>query len=138
MQDWTIGDYLDRLAARHPTPASSAVAALNLAQASALLAMVARIRDVPGVVARTDELRDAALELAEADARARGKRHPQAVRVLGRAWLRVIWACWHTNTPTTRPDTAPNNASPPPDLTQETQALPRPRSLRRPPSPTTT
>jgi transposase len=33
------------------------------------------------------------------DARARGKRHPQAVRVLGRAWLRVIWACWHTNTP---------------------------------------
>ena len=70
MQDWTIGDYLDRLAARHPTPASSAVAALNLAQAAALLAMVARLRDVPGVVARTDELRDAALELAEADARA--------------------------------------------------------------------
>jgi Transposase IS116/IS110/IS902 family len=33
-----------------------------------------------------------------ADARARGKRHPQAVRVLGRAWLRVIWVCWHTNT----------------------------------------
>jgi transposase len=32
-----------------------------------------------------------------ANARARGKRHPQAVRVLGRAWLRVIWACWHTN-----------------------------------------
>ena len=70
MQDWTIGDYLDRLAARHPTPASSAVAALNLAQAAALLAMVARIRDVPGVIARTDELRDAALDLAEADARA--------------------------------------------------------------------
>ena len=34
-----------------------------------------------------------------ADARARGKRHPQAIRILGRAWLRVIWACWHTNTP---------------------------------------
>ena len=34
-----------------------------------------------------------------ADARARGKRHPQAVRILMRAWLRVIWACWHTNTP---------------------------------------
>jgi transposase len=34
-----------------------------------------------------------------ANARARGKRHPQAIRVLGRAWLRVIWACWHTNTP---------------------------------------
>jgi transposase len=34
-----------------------------------------------------------------ADARGRGKRHPQAVRILGRAWLRVMWACWHTNTP---------------------------------------
>lgn len=33
-----------------------------------------------------------------ADARARGKRHPHAIRILMRAWLRVIWACWHTNT----------------------------------------
>ena len=33
-----------------------------------------------------------------ADARARGKRHPHAIRILARAWLRVIWACWHTNT----------------------------------------
>jgi transposase len=33
------------------------------------------------------------------DARARGCRHPHAVRILARAWLRVIWACWHTNTP---------------------------------------
>lgn len=32
-------------------------------------------------------------------ARARGKRHPQAVRILMRAWLRVIWACWQTGTP---------------------------------------
>jgi transposase len=34
-----------------------------------------------------------------ADARARGKRNPHAVRIVARAWLRVIWACWHTNTP---------------------------------------
>ncbi len=33
-----------------------------------------------------------------ADARARGKRHPHAVRILMRAWLRVIWVCWHTDT----------------------------------------
>jgi transposase len=32
------------------------------------------------------------------DARARGKRHPHAVRILARAWLRVIWACWRTET----------------------------------------
>jgi Transposase/Transposase IS116/IS110/IS902 family len=31
-------------------------------------------------------------------ARARGHRHPHAVRILMRAWLRVIWACWTTNT----------------------------------------
>lgn len=33
------------------------------------------------------------------DARARGCRHAHAIRILARAWLRVIWACWHTNTP---------------------------------------
>lgn len=33
------------------------------------------------------------------DARTRGCRHPHAVRILARAWLRVIWACWHTQTP---------------------------------------
>jgi transposase len=32
-------------------------------------------------------------------ARRRGKRHPQAIRILMRAWLRVIWACWHTGRP---------------------------------------
>ena len=44
MRSWTIDTYLERLAARHPTPAGAAVAALNLAQAAALLAMVARFR----------------------------------------------------------------------------------------------
>lgn len=34
-----------------------------------------------------------------ASARRRKKRHPQAVRILMRAWLRVMWACWHTDTP---------------------------------------
>jgi transposase len=33
------------------------------------------------------------------DARARGCRHTHAIRILARAWLRVIWACWHTETP---------------------------------------
>lgn len=34
-----------------------------------------------------------------ADARRRGKRHPHAVRILMRAWLRVMWSCWHAGTP---------------------------------------
>ena len=33
------------------------------------------------------------------EARARGCRHPHAVRILARAWLRIIWACWHSDTP---------------------------------------
>lgn len=32
-------------------------------------------------------------------ARARGMRHPHAVRVLARAWTLVIWKCWQTHTP---------------------------------------
>ena len=28
------------------------------------------------------------------DARARGHDHPHAVRILARAWIRVIWRCW--------------------------------------------
>jgi transposase len=33
-----------------------------------------------------------------ADARRRGKHHSHAIQILARAWLRVIWACWHTDT----------------------------------------
>jgi transposase len=32
-------------------------------------------------------------------ARDRGARHPHAVRILARAWCRVIWRCWTDNTP---------------------------------------
>jgi transposase len=33
------------------------------------------------------------------DAIARGKDHPLAVRILARAWLYVIWECWHNGVP---------------------------------------
>lgn len=32
-------------------------------------------------------------------ARARGLDHPHAIRVLGRAWLRVLWRCWQDEVP---------------------------------------
>lgn len=32
-------------------------------------------------------------------ARARGHDHPHAVRILARAWIRVIYRCWHTQQP---------------------------------------
>ena len=34
-----------------------------------------------------------------ADARARGKDHPHAIRILARAWIRVIWPCWLNGVP---------------------------------------
>jgi transposase len=33
------------------------------------------------------------------NARARGLEHPHAIRVLGRAWLRVLWRCWQDEVP---------------------------------------
>jgi transposase len=33
------------------------------------------------------------------DARAAGKDHPHATRILARAWIRVIWRCWIDGTP---------------------------------------
>jgi transposase len=33
------------------------------------------------------------------DARASGKDHPHAVRILARAWIRVIWRCWLDGVP---------------------------------------
>jgi transposase len=32
-------------------------------------------------------------------ARARGLDHPHAIRILGRAWLRVLWRCWQDGVP---------------------------------------
>jgi hypothetical protein len=31
-------------------------------------------------------------------ARARGHNHSHALRILGRAWLRIIWRLWHDRT----------------------------------------
>ena len=33
------------------------------------------------------------------DARAAGKDHPRATRILARAWIRIIWRCWQDSTP---------------------------------------
>jgi len=80
MRDDTIAAFLDQLAARIPAPGGGATAALHAAQAAALLAMVARYSDGPKydaglmnrIVSEADELREDALALAEADAKAFG------------------------------------------------------------------
>jgi transposase len=58
------------------------------------------------------KLRDALIDLADdsrrsspwaadlyARARARGKTHPHAVRILARAWVAIIWRCWQDRRP---------------------------------------
>ena len=80
MRDDTIAAFLEQLAARVPAPGGGATAALHAAQAAALLAMVARYSNGPKydaglmnrVVTEADELREDALALAEADAKAFG------------------------------------------------------------------
>ena len=80
MRDDTIAAFLDRLAARVPAPGGGATAALQAAQAAALLGMVARYSDGPRydaelmnrIVTEADALREDALALAEADADAFG------------------------------------------------------------------
>jgi hypothetical protein len=42
---------------------------------------------------------------------ARGCDHPHAVRILARAWARVIWRCWQDRTPL-RPGPPPGRSSP--------------------------
>lgn len=32
-------------------------------------------------------------------ARARGCHHPHAIRILARAWVRVLWRCWQDGRP---------------------------------------
>jgi methenyltetrahydrofolate cyclohydrolase len=82
MREETLGSFLDKLAAREPTPGGGATAALHAAQAAALLAMVARYSDGPRyaehaaaiseVLATADILRAESLDLVAADAAAFG------------------------------------------------------------------
>jgi methenyltetrahydrofolate cyclohydrolase len=82
MHDQTIGTFLDSLAARQPAPGGGGTAALNAAQAAALLAMVARYSDGPryaehastiaDIVGQADQIRNESLRLAAADAAAFG------------------------------------------------------------------
>lgn len=63
----TVAEFLARLAARSPTPAGGAVAALCTAQAAALVAMVARYCGTPDLVERAERLVEDAQQLAVED-----------------------------------------------------------------------
>src|ERR1044071_5084171 len=56
---------------------------------------------MPGVTARADNSRRESAWAADVyrRARARGCDHPHAIRVLGRAWARVLWRAWTDGQP---------------------------------------
>ena len=92
---------------RHPTSASlEAIAGQTPVAVESGKKKVARFR-----WACNKNLRDAVSVLADSSrkhnpwaadiyqrARARGHDHPHAIRILGRAWLRIIWRLWHDHT----------------------------------------
>jgi transposase len=99
-----VGPILDR--ASDLTHAAAEVGATPVTKQSGKGAVVqfrwaanTRARTALGIFA--DNSRHASLWAAHLyrQARRRGKRHPQAIRILMRAWLRVIWACWRTGRP---------------------------------------
>lgn len=57
------------------------------------------LRDAVSVLADSSRKHNPWAQKIYADAIARGCDHPHAIRILGRAWLRVIWRLWHDRTP---------------------------------------
>lgn len=58
-----------------------------------------RLRDAIANVANSTRHWHPWARAVYAAARARGQDHPHAIRTLGRAWIRVLWRCWHDHVP---------------------------------------
>ena len=99
-----IGDRRERF----PTPESLAC----LAGATPSTRQSGQHRAVTFRFGCDKKLRDAVIDFAQdsrranawaadlyARARARGKTHPHAVRILARAWIHVLWRCWQDRVP---------------------------------------
>jgi hypothetical protein len=91
--------------------------------------------------AHNARLRDSWAAKLYADARGRGKRHPHATRIVARAWLRIIWACWTTQQPydpsrhrtstSSHPPVPPPPANPPGAQARSRWSTPRLNDLDR-------
>jgi transposase len=95
-----IGDVRERYPTRHALMADAGMCPVAVESGRSATAVFRwacdkRLRDAVGVLA--DASRHHNLWAADlyARARARGKDHPHAIRILGRAWLAVVWRLWH-------------------------------------------
>lgn len=71
----------------------------KLRRASFRWACDKRLRNHLGVLADSSRHWHPWAQDVYARARARGADHPHAIRILGRAWCRVIWRCWQDGVP---------------------------------------
>ena len=58
-----------------------------------------RLRDAVACLANSTRHTNPWAQSVYLNARSRGLEHPHALRVLGRAWLRVLWRCWQDEVP---------------------------------------
>lgn len=58
-----------------------------------------RLRDAVSCLANSTRHHHPWAQSVYLSARGRGLDHPHAIRVLGRAWLRVLWRCWQDGVP---------------------------------------
>ena len=58
-----------------------------------------RLRDAVCVLADSSRKHNPWARKIYEDARARGHDHPHAIRILGRAWVRVLWRMWQDHEP---------------------------------------
>ncbi len=130
-----IGDRRERYPSSETLAADAGMSPVAVASGKRKLACFRyacdkRLRDAVATLADTTRHHHPWARSVYQAARARGHDHPHAIRILGRAWLRVLWRIRQDSTPTTPHDTAACNASTPPGV--DTGRLTRPpfRSLR--------
>lgn len=158
MRDEKISDFLSRLADRVPAPGGGAAAALQAAQAAALLGMVGRYTTgekyaehaavIERIIGETDELRSSALRLAEDDAAAftavteayklpKDTDEAKAARsaAIAEALVGAAGSRPRSSASRGRPSASPRNCCPSATATSSPTSPPppRPRGPRRPP-----
>jgi len=98
-----IGPILDRAVTLEQACAEAGVTPVTKASGKSLnvgFRYATNTRARQALTLWADNSRHAAPWAADAyqAARRRGKRHPHAVRILARSWMRVLWACWQHDT----------------------------------------
>jgi transposase len=99
-----IGDRRDRYDTRNRLEARAGQSPVAIESGKKKVASFRRacnktLRDAISVLADSSRKHNPWAYKIYTDAIARGHDHPHALRILGRAWIRIIWRLWHDHTP---------------------------------------